>query len=172
MSDSDTIKALEEQIAQLQEALRREKQKKESLWNDIYELFLSLEMGETEAETTTSKVRDALSEWVNKQRNNLGNKIAKSGNIRMPVYTDCLNDLIYALSPPGTTRYYKEVEPLEFEAPEVEAFQPESVGPNLPPQPPIRYLREEEEFEPMDKLNSFSKRVNVPKPHRKPAGQA
>jgi hypothetical protein len=167
-----SVKELEAQIAELQEMLRAEVQRKESLWNEISELLLSngeLALAEDSAEELATQISDLLSNWVNRQREKLGQKIAESKTLKMPLYTDCLNDLVYALSPPGTKRY-EPVEPLEVPVAEadVTAWEEE---PDLPlPEPPGRRenFMDPREQPPMDKLNTFNKRVNVPKPRRQP----
>lgn len=172
MSDSDAIRVLEEQISQLQEELRKERQKKDSLWNGFYELFLEkiynsdlTEESEASCKALATLVAIKMTEWANRQRESLGKKIANSGSLRMPVYTDCLNDLLFTLSQPGGSRP-KTIEPLDL--PEADFEDSPWEGRNfLPPSPGPRenlqsYLTENQQ--PMEKLNSFSKRVNVPRP--------
>lgn len=173
MSDRPKIEDLERQIAELQEQLRAEKQRKESLWNDLYELFLEkiykgelTEDSEISCKALATLVAMKMTDWANRQRESLGKKIANSGSIRMPVYTDCLNDLVFTLSQPGTTPP-KAVDPIEL--PEVDLDTPawDEDGTLLPPTPGPREnipQSQEEGPPPMEKLNSFSKRVNVPKP--------
>lgn len=172
MSEKLTVEDLQRQIAELQEQLRIEQQKKDSLWNELYELFLEKiykgeETKESEAscESLAILVADKMSDWVSRQRENLGGKIAKSGRIRMPVYTDCLNDLVFSLSPPGMTRY-KAVEPIEEPAMEADITPWDEGDPALPAPPETRERSLEAPPQPLEKLNSFSKRVNVPKPRK------
>lgn len=172
MSEKLSIEELQRQIAQLQEQLRIEQQKKDSLWNELYELFLEkiykreeTEESEASCKSLATLVADTMSDWVSRQRENLGNKIARSGRIRMPVYTDCLNDLVFSLCPPGTTRY-KAVEPVEEPALEADVTPWDEGEPALPPPPEARERSLETPGQPLEKLNSFSKRVNVPKPRK------
>lgn len=179
MKDKVKIEDLEKQIAELQEQLRIEKQRKESLWNDLYELFLEkvynsevTEDSDLSCKTLANLVSVKMTEWANRQRENLAKKIAKSGTLRMPVYTDCLNDLVFTLSQPGTTPP-AQVKPLEV--PEAEFDGPVEQDSDLPlpptPGPRENFGQSGQEMAPMEKLNSFSKRVNVPKPSRRPTKQ-
>lgn len=173
MKDKVKIDDLERQIAELQEQLRIEKQRKESLWNDLYELFLEkiynselTEDSEASCKALATLVAMKMTEWANRQRESLGKKIANSGSLRMPVYTDCLNDLVFTLSQPGSTPP-KAVEPLPLPEADVEVSPWDESRSSLPPSPgPRENLQQPltEERPPMEKLNSFSKRVNVPKP--------
>lgn len=172
MSDKLTIEDLQRQIAELQERLRIEQQKKDSLWNGLYELFLAkiyngeeTEESEASCKSLATLVADKMSDWVFRQRQNLGEKIAKSGRIRMPAYTDCLNDLVFSLSPPGMTRY-KAVEPVEEPAMEADITTWDEGGTELPLPPEARERSLEAPPQPLEKLNSFSKRVNVPRPRK------
>lgn len=172
MNEKTTIEELQRQIAALQEQLRIEQQKKESLWNELYELFLEkiykgedTEESEASCGSLATLVADKLSDWVSRQRQNLGDRIAKSGRIRMPAYTDCLNDLVFSLSPPGSTRY-KGVEPLEDPALDADVTPWDEGEPALPQPPEARERSLEAPSQPLEKLNSFSKRVNVPRPRK------
>lgn len=173
MKEKAKIEDLERQIAELQEQLRLEKQRKDSLWNELYETFLEKVYGseanedsEMSCKVLASLVSVKLTEWANRQRESLAEKIARSGSLRMPVYTDCLNDLVFTLAQPGTTPP-PVVKPLEVPQADLEVSPWEEDSP-LPPTPGPRdnLNLETQETAPMEKLNSFSKRVNVPKPSR------
>lgn len=169
------IEDLEKQIAELQEQLRVEKQRKESLWNELYELFIERifntevnEESEASCKELATLVSVKMAEWASRQREELAKKIVKSGSLRMPVYTDCLNDLVFTLSQPGTTPP-EALKPLEVPRADVE-FSPWEEGDSpIPPAPGPRDSPPagQQSEAPMEKLNSFSKRVNVPKPSRK-----
>lgn len=179
MKEKAKIEDLERQIAELQEQLRLEKQRKESLWNDLYETFLDKVYGseanedsEMSCKVLASLVSVKLTEWANKQREALAEKIARSGSLRMPVYTDCLNDLVFTLAQPGTTPP-PVVKPSEVPQSEFDSMASEEGEPALPPVPGPRenFAQPGQDMAPMEKLNSFSKRVNVPKPSRRPTKQ-
>jgi hypothetical protein len=173
MSNKNTIQSLEEQIADLQEQLRIEKQRKESLWNDLYEFFLEkiysseiTEDTEASCEILANLVARQIIEWANRQRESLGRRIANSGSLRMPVYTDCLNDLVLTLSQPGKTPL-EVFEPLDIPEVDFQVSPWEESTVSLPNPPGPRSEAQQalaESRQPMEKLNPFSKRVNVPKP--------
>lgn len=175
MKEKAKIEDLERQIAELQEQLRLEKQRKESLWNELYETFLDQVYGSEENEDSelsckvlASLVSVKLTEWANRQREALAEKIARSGSLRMPVYTDCLNDLVFTLAQPGTTPP-SAVKGLEAPQADVEVSHHVDEGNSLPEAPGPRQNLDQIGInaEPLEKLNSFSKRVNVPKPTRR-----
>lgn len=102
MSNSqELIKTLKDQIAFLTAELERAQTKSDSLWSQIQSAFIQEGNDEENAEFWSDKISQIISEWVQVQRSNLTQRIMETGS--MPPYTDCLNQLVVSISPPGST---------------------------------------------------------------------
>ena len=150
----DLVTKLEEQIAFLIAELDKARKKSDSLWSDIYEAFMQEGNDTDNAEFWADKVSQLVSSWVHSQRTSLGQRVVATG--AMPPYTDCLNDLVVSLAPPGSAPPSLPPEFAEM------ALTPVS-GPTLPTTalpPPVAYngLSADAQVGP-----AKMKRVNVPK---------
>jgi len=140
------VEKLEKEIARLQEQLRAEKRKSESLWNDLYEHFLKEGNSEENSGWWADQISQIFSRWVVNQRTKLSERISESGELTMPPYTDCLNDLAMSLSPPGSeppewipslsdfevTRQHSSKLPMVVPMDEAEALKPRKRTINVP----------------------------------------
>ena len=155
---NDSIEILQKQIVKLQEELAMEKRKKESLWHSIYSSLRNKGLLSKKSSDLSHEITKCISEWVFSQRSKLE---AKVYNGRIPLYTDCLNDLLASLSSPESASGPAKVEPLgDLTVGELDSTIPEPPENPLPEVPNER--RNMDEI-PMEKINPFSKRVNVPK---------
>jgi hypothetical protein len=94
-----TIEDLERQIALLTSELNLARRKSESLWCTIYDSFIEEGNEEDTAEHFANKFSEILTSWARSQRDRLSVSVASTGV--MPPYSDCLNDLVVSISPPG-----------------------------------------------------------------------
>jgi len=97
----DRISQLEEQVAFLMGELERERRRSDSLWGAIYAAFIDEDNGKEEAQFWADRISALVADWVNNRRENLNQRIMATG--AMPPYSDCLNELIISISPPGST---------------------------------------------------------------------
>jgi len=102
MSNSqEIIEKLKDQIAFLTAELNRVEQKSNSLWSQLQDAFLQEGNDSENANFWADRISQIFSTWVHTQRTNLTQRIVSTGV--MPPYTDCLNDLVVSISPPGST---------------------------------------------------------------------
>jgi hypothetical protein len=137
----DRISQLEEQVAFLMGELERERRRSDSLWGAIYAAFIDEKNGEEEAQFWADRISALVADWVNNRRENLNQRILATG--AMPPYSDCLNELIISISPPGSTPApLPEINPLHAQhtisyqaAPmpgEYQPYQPPTQLPSIP----------------------------------------
>ena len=100
-NSKDRISQLEEQVAFLMGELERERRRSDSLWGAIYAAFIDEDNGKEEAQFWADRISALVADWVNNRRENLNQRIMATG--AMPPYSDCLNELIISISPPGST---------------------------------------------------------------------
>jgi hypothetical protein len=101
MSNSqEIIEKLKDQIAFLTAELNRVEQKSNSLWSQLQDAFLQEGNDSENADFWADRISQIFSTWVHNQRTNLTQRIMSTGV--MPPYTDCLNDLVVSISPPGS----------------------------------------------------------------------
>lgn len=154
-NQQELIEKLKEQIAFLTSELERAEKKSDSLWSNIHDAFIDEGNEGEQAEFWADRISELVSSWVAKQRDSLGRRIVATG--AMPPYTDCLNDLIVSISPPGSA---PPALPEEF----AQMAGAPVVGPTLPTTslpPPVTYngLSADAQLGP-----AKMQRVNVPKP--------
>ena len=150
----ELVAQLEKQISFLTQELERARNRSESLWSDIYERCVNEGNDKDNAEFWADSICELLSGWVHSKRASLTQRVVSTG--AMPPYTDCLNDLVVSLTPPGST---PPSLPPEFSN---LASMPVS-GPTIPPAespPPVTYngLSADAQIGP-----AKMQRVNVPK---------
>jgi len=138
-NSKDRISQLEEQVAFLMGELERERRRSDSLWGAIYAAFIDEENGKEEAQFWADRISALVADWVNNRRENLNQRIMATG--AMPPYSDCLNELIISISPPGSTPApLPEFNPLH--AQHTISYQaapmPEPYQPYQPYQPPTQ----------------------------------
>jgi hypothetical protein len=97
----DRISQLEEQVAFLMGELERERRRSDSMWGAIHAAFIDEGNDKEQAEFWADRISALVADWVNNRRENLNQRILATG--AMPPYTDCLNELIISISPPGST---------------------------------------------------------------------
>jgi hypothetical protein len=98
---NDRISQLEEQVAFLMGELERERRRSDSLWGAIHAAFIDEGNDKDNAEFWADRISALVADWVNNRRENLNQRIMATG--AMPPYSDCLNELIISISPPGST---------------------------------------------------------------------
>lgn len=150
-----TIEELERQIAQLTAELTLVRQRSDSIWFNIFTVFMDEGNSEDTSEYYADKFTNILLNWSKEQRDRLSKIVATTGT--MPPYSQCLNDLIVGLTPPG-----KEPEVLrEVPVPEEE---------DILDLPEVRTPKVEKVLSPSESLSDDAKigppkmmPVNVPK---------
>jgi hypothetical protein len=138
-NSKDRISQLEEQVAFLMGELERERRRSDSLWGAIYAAFIDEDNGKEEAQFWADRISALVADWVNNRRENLNQRIMATG--AMPPYSDCLNELIISISPPGSTPApLPEFNPLHAQHTIVTqaAPMPEPYQPYQPYQPPTQ----------------------------------
>jgi hypothetical protein len=171
-NSKDRISQLEEQVAFLMGELERERRRSDSLWGAIYAAFIDEDNGKEEAQFWADRISALVADWVNNRRENLNQRIMATG--AMPPYSDCLNELIISISPPGSTPApLPEFNPLHAQhtigtqaAPTSGSYQP--YQPYQPPQlPSIPMTVEMTPSAPQQTAvtgERIAPRVNVPRP--------
>jgi hypothetical protein len=171
-NSKDRISQLEEQVAFLMGELERERRRSDSLWGAIYAAFIDEDNGQEEAQFWADRISALVADWVNNRRENLNQRIMATG--AMPPYSDCLNELIISISPPGSTPApLPEFNPLHAQhtigtqaAPTSGSYQP--YQPYQPPQlPSIPMTVAMTPSAPQQAAvtgERIAPRVNVPKP--------
>jgi hypothetical protein len=132
----DRISQLEEQVAFLMGELERERRRSDSMWGAIHAAFIDEGNDKEQAEFWADRISALVADWVNNRRENLNQRILTTG--AMPPYTDCLNELIISISPPGSTPApLPEFNPLHAQYPIGSQAAP-MPGSYLPYQPPTQ----------------------------------
>lgn len=132
----DRISQLEEQVAFLMGELERERRRSDSMWGAIHAAFIDEGNDKEQAEFWADRISALVADWVNNRRENLNQRILTTG--AMPPYTDCLNELIISISPPGSTPApLPEFNPLHAQYPIGSQATP-MPGSYLPYQPPTQ----------------------------------
>jgi hypothetical protein len=150
-----TIEELERQIEELTIQLQIEKSKSESLWQDVYDLFLAEGNEEETAAYFASQFSNIVSSWAKKKRDILAKSVATTGI--MPPYSDCLNHLVVAFTPPGEEPTLLGDVPVPEKEDIIELPEPQSLVISLPTS--SESLLSEDARPTPPKM----KRVNVPK---------
>ena len=126
------IKQIESQIASLMGELESLRRASDSMWSKVYDSFIDEGNTEEISELWADRISEIFISWANSKREKLADRIVKTGE--MPPYTDCLNELLVDVSPPGS-----QPPPMKsLSVPEAELEQPERISPNIPPPPPRR----------------------------------
>lgn len=147
------IERIKRQIADLTDELYRLEKKSKSIWNVIHQAFVSEGNPDDIAELWADRISEIMISWANNKRSQLGEKIIEAGE--MPPYSQCLNDLIVDVSPPGSQP------PGVLEMAELTQIQAQGgIAEPVPPQPPILGLGGSPETSVVPKMQ----RVYVPKP--------
>jgi hypothetical protein len=102
MQDTATaILQIQQQIAELNRELDRLQKRSTSLWQTVYNAFIEEGNDEEIAELWSNRLSKIISDWVASRRSELGKKLVATGE--MPPYTDCLNELLLATAPAGSS---------------------------------------------------------------------
>lgn len=155
------IKAIEAQIAQLQKQLISIKRAENSLWNAIYEKCRELRISARNAKTLSNFFSEIISSWAQDQGNKFNN--AYKGSASAPGFVDCLNRLISAVESPDPEVSFDLVSSLPFGA--KDNSPRDEIPETIVSPPPLEGAPQTETMRvPDEKFNSFSRRVNIPKP--------
>lgn len=158
MSEQDkVIQELEAKIATLTKELASIRKSKDSLWHSIYGKCRELKVTDRYSKAIANYFSEVVVQWATDQRA----KVEPRYNSDYPPdFVDCLNDLITAVQTPDPDAFFKRLDPVHRNYPEIESAR-EEVDPG-----PIS-SSEQSGAEFSEKFNSFSRRVNVPKPFNK-----
>ena len=150
--------------------LERERRRSDSLWGAIYAAFIDEDNGKEEAQFWADRISALVADWVNNRRENLNQRIMATG--AMPPYSDCLNELIISISPPGSTPApLPEFNPLHAQhtigtqaAPTPGSYQPYQPPSQLPSIPMSGALNQSVPQQAPVLGERIAPRVNVPRP--------
>lgn len=154
-SSKKTIEELERQIEELTIQLQIAKNKSESLWQEVFDLFLAEGNEEETASFFATKFSNIVSSWAKKKRDILAKSVATSGV--MPPYSDCLNHLVVAFTPPGEEPTFLGDVPVPEKEDVIQLPEPQSLVVSIPTS--SESLLSEDARPSPPKM----KRVNVPK---------
>jgi hypothetical protein len=147
--------------------LEKERRRSDSLWGAIQAAFIDEGNDKDNAQFWADKVSSLVADWVNNRRANLNQRIMTTG--AMPPYTDCLNELVISVAPPGSTpEFPPDFNPLyaeQREGPQL-LLTSNAPQPYSPYQPNQLSSVHPSTMQPGagDRLVPEHRRVNVPKP--------
>jgi hypothetical protein len=98
---NQAIANIQQQIAELNRELERLQRRSNSLWGSIFNAFIEEGNDEEVAELWSNRLSKMVGDWVSTKRGDLGQRLVSTGE--MPPYTDCLNDLLVAMAPAGSS---------------------------------------------------------------------
>lgn len=132
-TSQDKISQLEEQIIALQRELDAARKSSTSIWCKLFDNLIDEGFDEDVAQKVAAIASETIIDWVKAQRAKVNRRISSMGT--MPLYSDCLNELIVSSADPNSD--YSDLLTKEEPAMEMGEMEPQMVRLPSPPPPAV-----------------------------------